>query len=195
MTSVTECPERSEFKFKGKCPIRTCQYNTLITVNGCLALDRRETSDRSISPQEIMVYKAGILPEYVTQSDKPEQHVRRYIASARNIMALYCFINHISEYVSDKTYTHVLTHSSVCDEVDTFVRSHIIEYKEWMLPHLADAELFSAYLEETRALAYSDVSLAASLGLTPKKFLAFQSDVCLLSSPEFRNKLDSALIK
>lgn len=194
MTAVKICPEREQFKFKGKCPIHTCQFNTLVTVNGCLALDRRETSDRSISPQEIMVYKAGILPEHVTKSDKPEQHVRRYIASARNIMALYCFINHIAEYVTDRAYTHVPEYSNVCDEVNTYVKAHIIEYKEWMLPHLGDAELFSAYLDETKALAYSDVSLAASLGLTPKKFLAFQSDIVTMCSTDFREKLKGALI-
>lgn len=180
---VHVCPELSSFRHVGKCPIHSCQFCSKITPTGCLARDRKETSDRAITSEEISHYKTGL----VDLGPKPDQSVRRSIAKARNLMALYCYLSYILENVSEdvRTYRHVYNISALVDQVHTYLKETFdLEYRDWMLPHVSDALLFSAFMSRTGSLSYSDVSLAASLGLTPKKFMAFQEDVTRLSDPE-----------
>lgn len=177
------CPELSSFHHVGKCPITSCQFCSMITPTGCLARDRKETSDRAITTEEIVHYKSGI----VDLGSKPDHGVRRVIARARNLMALYCYLSYILENVDQdsRTYRHVFNRSELVDSVHTYLKETFdLEYRDWMLPHVSDALLFSAFMSRTGSLSYSDVSLAASLGLTPKKFMAFQEDVTRLSDPK-----------
>lgn len=172
-SEITTCPERKEYKFCGKCGIRTCQFNTLVTARGCLALDRKETSDRTISLAEILHYKKGLIPE----SDvKPEQLVKRYTSAARNVIALYFFICYIADFVIDRSYVHVEGQCALSDSVNAYLSS-IQEYRSWMLPHVADIDLFSAFLKNKKALAYSDVSLAQALNLTTRQFVSFSTEL------------------
>ncbi|AXG66608.1 hypothetical protein JA13_205 [Dickeya phage vB_DsoM_JA13] len=172
---INLCPELEEsatpFRFRGMCPMTRCQYCTTATETGCLALDRKESSDRPISSKEIAYYKRGLFPELGEFDQKQlEATVRRSITRVRLTICLSTYINALDISCKERDFSYNVGTVPSVDFVHAFLEQTFPEYQIWMLQHMGDEQRFA---ELSSSLAQTEYSLGAALGLTPKKFKIF----------------------
>lgn len=175
MRPINLCPELEEsntpFRFRGKCPMSRCQYCTTATETGCLALDRKESSDRPISSKEIAYYKRGLFPELGEFDQKQlEATVRRSIIRVRLTICLSTYINALDLSSTERNFSYNIGTVPTVDSVHAFLKQTFPDYQIWMLRYMGDESRFA---ELTSSLAQTEFSLGAALGLTPKKFKIF----------------------
>lgn len=173
----------SNFVFEGKCPIKTCQYNTCKTENGCLSLDRKESADRPISAKELHYYKLSGLEEFSRFDSKQiETVIKRTQSKSKLIIALHSYVSYLNHEDLDKSMQERYRPKMypLVDMAHSYLRQTFPEYETWMLKYMSDEELFG---EVTQAFTKSELSLGQSLLMTPKKYALFCS---LLESYERR---------
>lgn len=172
---IVHCPEMEEkpnpFRFRGQCPITTCQYCTRETPNGCMSLDRKESSDRAISNKEIAYYKRGLFPELKEMDQKQlDNTIRRAQNRTRNAICLTMFISGIDDSDCDRTFKYVEGVSRSVDQVHNYLVQTFSEYRPWMLAYLDDEERFGKIVGK---ITNSDFNLCLALRLTPRKYQTF----------------------
>lgn len=172
---IINCPEMEDkprpFRFRGQCPITTCQYCTRETATGCMSLDRKESSDRSISNREIAYYKRSLFPELKEMDQKQlDTTVRRAQTRTRTAICLNMFIASVDDSDSDRSFEYVKgLHPSV-DNVHNYMVQTFTDYRPWMLAYLDDEQRFEALVGK---IANSEFNLGTALRLTPRKYQAF----------------------
>lgn len=177
VTKVNDCPEQDFFMFMGQCPIKSCQYNTQQTSRGCLALDRKESSGKSMTDIELYHYK---FKNTNTNTRNVTTKRKTAIARVRNIIVLQYFIFYIEDKFSPE---EGLDYSpGVSRRVDELLNSYPLrikrlKFKPWMLSFLLDEYVFSEYMESKVQNKNSDVNLKNMLDLVPKKLAKVQLDV------------------
>lgn len=169
------CPELEDsdhpFRFRGMCPMTRCQYCTTVTQNGCMALDRKESAERTISNKEIAHYKKGLYPELGQQDQKQlDATVRRAQQRTRLATCLILFITKLDGDDCDKTFKFVAHRDPLVDQVHSYLAQTLPGYKPWMLGHMDDNKTFS---ELVGTYTQSEHNLGAALRLTPKKYQTF----------------------
>lgn len=172
---ITTCPEMEEkpqpFLFRGQCPIVTCQYCTRETPTGCMALDRKESADRSISNKEILYYKKGLFPELKEMDQKTlDNTIRRAQNRTRNAICLTMFIAGIDDSDCDRSFKYVEGRSKLVDQVHNYLIQTFNDYRPWMLAYLDDEKRFSDMVGK---ITNSDFNLVNALRLTPRKYQTF----------------------
>lgn len=172
---INLCPELEEsnqpFRFRGMCPMSRCQYCTTATETGCLALDRKESSDRPISSKEIAYYKKGLFPELGEFDQKQlEATVRRSQNRARLAICLSTFIHKLDLTATERNFSYNVGNVPSVDGVHSFLQETFPEYQIWMLQYMSDEARFA---EVTSTLTNTEFSLGTALGLTPKKYQIF----------------------
>lgn len=176
--TLNVCPELDSpdfvFRFKGQCPISTCQYCNGRTSRGCLTLDRKESSDKTITAKEIIYYKGSVFPELTKfDSKQAEACVRKAQGRTRATISLYFYMRELDTRGGiDKSFEFVSNRSHAVDTVHNYLAQTFTEFRNWMLPYLADEERFVEY---TQTFQHSDVNLGSALRLPPKKFQTFCS--------------------
>lgn len=180
--TIHVCPEVTtfEFKFKGKCPITTCQYCTAKTPRGCMSLDRKESADRSITAREIIYYKGSVFPELANLNQKQaEAQVRKAQSRTRASIALYFYMRELDSSSLDRSFEYVQGRSGIVDTVHNYLSQTYMEFRNWMLPYLADEERF---IDATKTFQHSDINLGTALRLPPKRFMHFCSTIEFLQA-------------
>lgn len=171
--SINLCPESIdfEFKFEGQCPISSCQHCTKATKNGCLFLDRKESSDKPITNKEISYYKRGHFPEFKDYDQKAlDSLVRQSQARARAAICMQHYINWLSDNELDRNLEYVPQYALV-HETQNYLSQTFDSYEPWMIFHMNDEEKFD---QVVRSLASTDITLGQALGrMTPKKYQSF----------------------
>lgn len=172
---ITHCPETEDhvqpFRFRGQCPIVTCQYCTRETPTGCMSLDRKEAADRSISNREIAYYKRTLFPELKEMDQKQlDNTVRRAQTRTRTAICLNMFIATIDDSDCDRSFRYVEHASRIVDQVHNYLVQTFTDYRSWMLAYLDDEEKFSSTVGQ---ITNSDFNLGAALRLTPRKYQSF----------------------
>jgi hypothetical protein len=172
---INLCPELEEsptpFRYRGMCPMTRCQYCTTATETGCLAQDRKESSDRPISSKEIAYYKKGLFPELGEFDQKQlEATVRRAQTRARLAICLSTFISALDLSCKERDFDYNVGTVPSVDYVHSFLQQTFPEYQIWMLQHMSDEARFA---EVTSTLTSTEFSLGSALGLTPKKYQIF----------------------
>lgn len=172
---IVHCPEMEDkpqpFRFRGQCPITTCQYCTRETPNGCMALDRKEAADRSISNREIAYYKRGLFPELKEMDQKQlDNTIRRAQNRTRTAICLTMFIAGIDDSDCDRSFEYVEGRSRIVDQVHNYLVQTFNDYRPWMLAYLDDEERFSQMVGK---ITNSDFNLGMALRLTPRKYQTF----------------------
>ena len=176
-TEVNDCPEQDFFMFMGQCSISSCQYNTTETSRGCLALDRKESSNKVITDIELYHYKfknKGVSQRNVNTKRKMA------IARVRNIIILQYFIFYIEDKFSEEEGLEYA--AGISQRVDDLVNSYPLrikrlKFKPWMLSFILDENIFEEYMEARVQNKNSDVNLKNMLDLVPKKLAKVQLDV------------------
>ncbi|QQO90372.1 hypothetical protein pEaSNUABM5_00230 [Erwinia phage pEa_SNUABM_5] len=172
---VNTCPELESdtepFMFRGQCPITRCQYCTTSSSTGCMALDRREASDRSISHKEIAYYKRGLFPELRDYDQKQlDTIIRQAQTRAKAAVALSSYIAQLDDTDCDKTFTYQPGKNQWIDHVHNYMTQTFSGYRPWMMAYLDDAVRFRAAVKK---IADVEIQLGTTLRLTPKKYLGF----------------------
>lgn len=172
---IVECPETEDkpqqFRFRGQCPITTCQYCTRETATGCMSLDRKESADRSISNREIAYYKRSLFPELKEMDQKQLDHtVRRAQIRARTALCLNMFIAAIDDSDCDRSLSYVEGTSRIIDQVHNYLVQTFTDYRPWMLAYLDDEERFG---QTVGKITNSEFNLGQALRLTPRKYQTF----------------------
>lgn len=172
---ITFCPETEDhpiqFRFKGQCPITTCQYCTRETANGCLSLDRKESADRPISNKEIAYYKRTLYPELKQLDQKQlDNLVRRSQTRTRTALCLNMFIAAIDDSDSDRSFQYIEGRSRIVDQVHNYLVQTFTDYRSWVLAYLDDEERFA---EIVGKMTSSEFNLVTALRLTPRKYQTF----------------------
>ncbi|AWY08492.1 hypothetical protein HOT49_gp227 [Erwinia phage vB_EamM_Alexandra] len=172
---IINCPEMEEkpqpFRFRGQCPIVTCQYCTRETPTGCMALDRKESADRSISNKEIAYYKRGLFPELKEMDQKQlDNTIRRAQNRTRTAICLTMFIAGIDDSDCDRSFAYVEGRSRIVDQVHNYLIQTFNDYRPWMLAYLDDEERFNQMVGK---ITNSDFNLGMALRLTPRKYQTF----------------------
>ncbi|QZE58786.1 hypothetical protein pEaSNUABM28_00229 [Erwinia phage pEa_SNUABM_28] len=172
---IINCPEMEEkpqpFRFRGQCPIVTCQYCTRETPTGCMALDRKESADRSISNKEIAYYKRGLFPELKDMDQKQlDSTIRRAQNRTRNAICLTMFIAGIDDSDCDRSFQYVEGRSRLVDQVHNYLVQTFNDYRPWMLAYLDDEKRFGDMVGK---ITNSDFNLKDALRLTPRKYQMF----------------------
>lgn len=172
---IIVCPELEEtaqpFRFRGQCPMVTCQYCTRETMTGCMALDRKESADRSISNREIAYYKRGLFPELKEMDQKQlDTTVRRAQARTRTALCLNMYIASIDDSDCDRTFSFVEGRSRIVDQVHNYLVQTFTDYRPWMLAYLDDEERFNTSVGK---VTNSEFNLGYALRLTPRKYQTF----------------------
>ena len=176
-TEVSECPEQDFFAYLGKCPINTCQYHTTETSRGCLALDRKESSNKVITDIELHHYKfknTGITQRNVNTKRKVA------IGRVRNLIVLQYFIFYIEERFNEEDGLQY--EPGISQRVDALVNSYPLrikrlKFKPWMLAFVLDESILQEYMDSAVQNKNSDVNLKNMLDLVPKKLAKVQLDV------------------
>lgn len=172
---IIQCPETEDkpqpFRFRGQCPIVTCQYCTRETPTGCMSLDRKEAADRSISNREIAYYKRGLFPELKEMDQKQlDNTVRRAQNRTRTAICLNMFIAAIDDSDCDRSFAYVEHKSRIVDQVHNYLVQTFTDYRSWMLAYLDDEERFSQMVGQ---ITNSEFNLGMALRLTPRKYQTF----------------------
>lgn len=172
---VVFCPEMedmpNQFRFRGQCPIVTCQYCTRETANGCMSLDRKESADRSISNREIAYYKRGLFPELKEMDQKQlDNTVRRTQTRTRSALCLNMYIASLDDSDSDRTFSYIEGRSRIVDQVHNYLVQTFTDYRPWMLTYLHDEQKFN---ELVGKITNSEFNLGMALRLTPRKYQTF----------------------
>lgn len=172
---IIVCPEMEDraqpFRFRGQCPIVTCQYCTLETPTGCMSLDRKESADRSISNREIAYYKRGLFPELKEMDQKQlDNTIRRAQNRTRTAICLNMFIASIDDSDCDRSFSYVEGHSRIVDQVHNYLVQTFTDYRSWMLAYLDDEQRFADIVGR---IANSEFNLGMALRLTPRKYQTF----------------------
>ncbi|WOL24469.1 hypothetical protein fHeYen902_123 [Yersinia phage fHe-Yen9-02] len=172
---VATCPEMEEqnfqFHFRGKCPMVRCQYCTTVTPNGCMALDRKESAERTISNKEIYHYKKGLFPELEDSDQKQlDALVRKSQTRARVAICLDMFIHSLDGSNVDKSFQYIPHRHTTVDHVHEYLIQTFPAYLPWMLVHLSDVDKFNEVVSQ---VTQSELNLGTALKLTPKKYQTF----------------------
>lgn len=172
---INTCPELEgdvePFMFKGQCPITRCQYCTTSSPTGCMALDRREASDRGISHKEIAYYKRGLFPELREYDSKQlDTIIRQAQTRAKAAVALNSYIAQLDDTDCDKSFVYQQGKSQWIDHVHNYMTQTFPGYRPWMMAYLDDAVRFRAAVKK---IADVEIQLGTTLRLTPKKYLGF----------------------
>ena len=172
---IIHCPETEDkpqpFRFRGQCPITTCQYCTRETPTGCMSLDRKEAADRSISNREIAYYKRSLFPELKEMDQKQlDNTVRRAQNRTRTAICLNMFIAAIDDSDCDRSFSYVEHTSRIVDQVHNYLVQTFTDYRAWMLAYLDDEERFSRMVGQ---MTNSEFNLGMALRLTPRKYQTF----------------------
>ncbi|QYW03526.1 hypothetical protein pEaSNUABM34_00224 [Erwinia phage pEa_SNUABM_34] len=172
---IVICPEMEDkprpFRFRGQCPITTCQYCTRETATGCMSLDRKESSDRSISNREIAYYKRSLFPELKEMDQKQlDTTVRRAQTRTRTAICLNMFIASVDDSDSDRSFQYVKGRHPSVDNVHNYMVQTFTDYRPWMLAYLDDEQRFE---ELVGKIANSEFNLGTALRLTPRKYQVF----------------------
>lgn len=172
---VNTCPELEDdiepFFFRGQCPITRCQYCTTSSPTGCMALDRREASDRSISHKEIAFYKRGLFPELREYDQKQlDTIIRQAQTRAKAAVALSSYIAQLDDTDCDKSFAYQTGKSQWLDHVHNYMTQTFSGYRPWMMAYLDDTARFRAAVKK---IADVEIQLGNALRLTPKKYLGF----------------------
>lgn len=174
---IVLCPETEDlpqqFRFRGQCPIVTCQYCTRETATGCMSLDRKESADRSISNREIAYYKRGLFPELKEMDQKQlDNTIRRAQTRTRTALCLNMYIASIDDSDCDRSFQFVEGRSRIVDQVHNYLVQTFTDYRPWMLTYLDDAERFNGLVGK---ITNSEFNLGMALRLTPRKYQTFCS--------------------
>lgn len=172
---IIVCPEMEDkpqqFRFRGQCPITTCQYCTRETPTGCMALDRKEAADRSISNKEIAYYKRGLFPELKEMDQKQlDNTIRRAQNRTRTAICLTMFIAGIDDSDCDRSFEYIEGRSRIVDQVHNYLVQTFNDYRPWMLAYLDDEERFTQMVGK---ITNSEFNLGTALRLTPRKYQTF----------------------
>lgn len=175
MLPISTCPELEgdvePFMFRGKCPMTRCQYCTTSTSSGCMALDRQEAHDKSISHKEIAFYKKGLFPELRDYDPKQlDSLIRQAQTRAKAAVALNAYISQLDDTDCDKSFTYQVGKNPWIDHVHNYMAQTFVGYRMWMMAYLDDTLRFR---EAVRKIADVDIQLGTTLRLTPKKYLGF----------------------
>ena len=172
---VNECPE-TDFKHLGKCPIETCQFNTNVTNTGCLARDRFETSNKTMSDSEMYLYKMPDALNVRQVATKRKSAIRK----VKNLIFLSFFIFYIKDTYSKES--GMKYKKGISNRVDTLLDTYplnidMLKFEPWILTYLVDDKTYNAYIKSEVPLLSTDISLKNMLNLTPKKLVNLRRDV------------------
>lgn len=172
---IISCPEMEDhpqqFRFRGQCPVTTCQYCTMETASGCMSIDRKESSDRSISNKEIAYYKRSIFPELKEMDQKQlDTTIRRAQTRTRTAICLNVYIGSIDDDGVDRSFTYTVGRSRIVDQVHNYLSQTFSDYRVWMLAYLDDEKRFA---DAVGSLTSTDFNLGTALRLTPRKYQSF----------------------
>jgi hypothetical protein len=175
---LNACPEKAFFKFKGLCPIRTCQYNNRKTSRGCLSLDRKESSTKSISDSELHYFKFSGSKSVNLRNVATRRKCA--ITRVKNIIILQYYIFYLFD--NFKPEESEVYKQGISVRVDTLISSYPLsiprlKFKTWMLPHLVNENILQDYLNKSVSHLSSDINLKNMLNLVPKKLAKLQLDI------------------
>jgi len=85
---VNECVCVDWYRFKGKCAIKTCKFNTDVLASGCIAIERKDThSKKLLTDRELSYYKFN---NSISVNDVT-QHRKKAMVKAKKLIALYYY--------------------------------------------------------------------------------------------------------
>lgn len=175
VVQVNECPE-SNFKHYGKCPIGTCQFNTCVTDTGCLARDRFETSNKTMSDSEMYLYK---MPEALNVRQVATKR-KTAIRKVKNLIFLSFFIFYIKDTYGKQNGMRYK--KGISPRIDAMMDNYplnipMLKFEPWVLNYLVDEKVYKQYIESEVPLISTDINLKNMLNLTPKKLLNLKKDI------------------
>lgn len=132
------CPEQKKFvfEFQGKCRIQTCQHCTDKTANGCLSLDRKESSDRPITVSELQYFKGTMHQRFGDMNKKAsEGYVRNTVLRIKDLTSLYLYMAWLDEHISPNLRKDMVL-NDVLNSFYVKIVQHLPEFRVWMLPYV-----------------------------------------------------------
>lgn len=196
---VSTCPNVNkdnhhsfDFKFKGKCPVRSCQFFTDVTSRNCLLLDTRMPST-SFSDPQIFYYKIQ-KNDTIPAEQKPKPRTinllrKKAVISIQANIIFYYFVDYLLEKYCPED-SNLIYRKGLNNNLDSvvssfpFVQEGLTHFQHWMLPFLFDKKIYSDFLEWDQSLLITDqnINLQHVLGMTPVKFEKIQNIVSELNS-------------
>lgn len=188
---ITTCPVNENFKFKGKCQIKTCQYNSPTREPGCMKVMRKEGSGR-ITDAELCLYKhPDKTPRYSGAIRK------KALLRVKNIAALYKYVLWIQDNYNENQGLNYVP--EVSNHIDRSLEEYPLNipalgFKPWILKFLLVPEVFNSFILDNLHFKNSDINLKNMLDLPPKKISKLLADVNSMSSKSFQNNRNSKLL-
>lgn len=168
-----KCPEQRNFsfEFEGKCQITTCQFCTDKTKHGCLALDRKEASDRPITVAEIQLYKGGLHPRLKELNKKAsESYVRSTVIRVKDLTSLYMYITWLDTIILPENRRTDIHLNDVLSSFYQKIVAHLPEFRVWMLPYLFSRKhRESFYVSDGKRYNIQKLSLGTALDIHVKR--------------------------
>lgn len=208
---VVECPTVNretgvydfDFKFVGKCPVRSCQFHTDVTSSNCLILDTKLPSNNFTDPQ-LFYFKIQKNPE-IPRDQKPKPRTvnlmrKKATTAVRANVIFYYYMGYIRDKYCPED-TEFIYRPGFNKNLDTvlgefpFTQEGVTIFEHWMLPLLFDKEVYQRFLkdEQNMQMASSDINLQSVLGLTPAKFIKTQMTISELNNADFQQKIAGSL--
>lgn len=208
---VVECPTVNretgvydfDFKFVGKCPVRTCQFHTDVTSSNCLILDTKLPSNNFTDPQ-LFYFKIQKNPE-IPRDQKPKPRTvnlmrKKATNAVRANVIFYYYLSYVREKFDpeDTDFIYRQGQNKNLDSVLNdfpFVQDGVTIFEHWMLPLLFDKKVYERFIkdEQNMQMASSDINLQSVLGLTPAKFVKTQMTISELNNSDLQQKLSGSL--
>lgn len=170
---VNDCPLVDWYKFKGKCPIRTCKNHTERLKTGCLGLEHKFSSgDKVITDSELLIYK---FPKQRMTSRSVSSLRKKTLNQVKYSMVLSEFIQYLEDSIpeSDRGFVYILGTDRYIDKalMKSPLRFRRLGYKQWMLPYLSHPGYWNAFVTKAgvdEKIKHSDIFL-----LRPKEHKDF----------------------
>lgn len=165
----TTCPLNEDYRFFGRCRIKSCKNQTSLTKRGCIALDHiYPGGEKVISDAELMVYKfrgeASSVRSVGSKRKRATTYVRQYIL-------FYYFIQFIRErFASPTIFYYSEGIEPLVDNILALkpMKRERLAFKPWMLPHVMNPTLQDEF---RLTFGCSDsIDLLTLFQLKPKEF-------------------------
>jgi hypothetical protein len=89
---TNQCPLVEWYKYKNKCTIATCKFNTQALASGCIAIERLDTNGKKLlTDRELCYYKFNNSISVVEVT----QHRKKVMQRVKRILTLHYYVQYI----------------------------------------------------------------------------------------------------
>ena len=163
------CPLMEDYRFIGRCKIKTCKNVTSLTKHGCIAIDHVfPGGDKNISDAELMVYKfegdAASVRNVGAKRKRATSYVKQYIL-------FYYFVQYLrTKYPEPTMFYYREGIEPLLDRVLAMrpMKRERLQLHPWLLPHIINPELQKAFKLDHGSSDTLD--LVTLFDLKPKEF-------------------------